>query len=273
MTVTESPYKSNFFKMTSFQLIFPIFGWFIVSIVKISYRVNPILNISDADFIDLICYGISIIWLIFLVVKGMPTYYELFYFGVYEKQSTVTDKSAKTHKIASFIIAGVYLIQMVVLSGVQTNYENIIHIIFNFLPLILLTVSAAVLMAPQKQRADATLFTGSNYSFTWIVVLFQITLIIQSLAYAIKFTTYNTCTDCYLGISYMVSALLLIYYVVYGFQIFTIKHSWLPKYFYEEQVLFFTATAAPAQSQPAINTVQGEQIVPDEQTLILPSQG
>ena len=240
MAVTETPYKSNMFKMLCYQSTIPLLGWLVASIVKFGSRESPVWDINDLDFLDLLCFCICILWEIFLAFKGMPTYYELFYFGVFEKQSGMTEKIERAHVAVSYAIAAICFIEILVLSAFQLNMENIVHIVFNFFPIVVLAICAGKYYSVQKQRSDAKIFTASNYSFMWITIFFQLSFLVQALAYAVKFGSYNTCSDCYLGIVYLLNVVPLLYLTLYGFQKFTIIHTWLPNYFFEEQVLFFT---------------------------------
>eukprot|EP00835_Amoeboradix_gromovi_P006928 NODE_947_length_2851_cov_0.490189.p1 type:complete len:315 gc:universal NODE_947_length_2851_cov_0.490189:750-1694(+) len=261
ITITEIPYKSNFYKMTGFQMVFPIFGWLLVSIHKISQRETPIWSVDDIDFLDLICFSICGTWQLYLCIKGMPTYNELFFFGVYESPSIVNHYHSNLHKIVGYSLAFIYFIQWVILLCFQINLENIFHITFNLLPLVLLTLASAILLEPQKQRSDAKIFTASNYSYAWIACSFQITLLVQSLAFLLKSAMYDSCSDCYIGINYMVSLLLLIYYPVYGFQKFTIKHRRIPNYFYDDQTLFYTATTNLQSTSPHLAALLPSSVV------------
>eukprot|EP00834_Sanchytrium_tribonematis_P003468 NODE_134_length_16603_cov_0.784052.p5 type:complete len:367 gc:universal NODE_134_length_16603_cov_0.784052:8893-7793(-) len=265
MCVTDNPYKSNFYKMLSIYLIFPLTGWLIVSIVKISSRSDPIWDVSDIDFLDVICFVCTAMWQYYLCFKGMPTYYELFYYGVFEKSNNFTTKIVKIHKAIGAMLTLVYLTELIALVVVQENTEAIIHIIFNFLPIIIITIASAMYLEPQKLRSDAKIFSGSNYSLMWVVILIQISLLVQSVTYLVKFVTYETCSDCYLGLNYFFSAFPLFYYVLFGFQRFTIKHEkYIPKFVYEDQVLFFTRTAMPLPNPTAADgtTDNADVIVP-----------
>ncbi len=255
MGVTENPSKTNAYKIGCIYLFSPMLGWFLISLIKFSLRTTPEWDINDSDFLDLLCYTVCIVWEVYLIAKGMPTYYELFFFGVYERENKATDQHIMTHRVIGGVCSILYTSVIVIASVFQPTYENSLHLIFNFLPFICLSVATVFYTTKAKQRSDAKVFTASNYSLTWFIVFTQVSLIVQSLAYLLKYTTYNTCSDCYLGIIYSMSTLPMLYYVFYGFQRFTIDIKWFPKYLKEDQVLFFTTTATAPIVEPVIEPV------------------